>query len=308
MHIKVLGSAAGGGVPQWNCGCANCSAVRAGRLKGRTQSQVAVSSTGSAWILLNASPDLREQLLWAPEFAPANGRRSTPIVAVLLTSADVDCVMGLLHLREFQPFRVFATPSVFRVLTEDNSLFGALERSVPPVDWEMLPLDRPVRIPVDDARGTTAILSCKAVSLGGEFPDYVSSELRKALSQEEAVIGLELVENHKRFFFAPSLPSCGEAWKRSVMESELAFLDGTFWTDQELIDIRGNGKTAREIGHLPVSGASGLLEQLQFAKHVRRVLIHVNNTNPVLNEDSAASRTLRDTGWEVAYDGMEFEL
>jgi pyrroloquinoline quinone biosynthesis protein B len=310
MRVKVLGSAAGGGFPQWNCGCSNCSRLRRGLFQGqaRTQAEVAISPSGSSWILLNASPDLRQQLLQNPEFAPAEGTRGTPITAIILTSADSDSVLGLLHLREFQPLHIYSTASVRRVLTEENTLFRTLERSVPPVRWETLTLDQPVRLSDDGEPGAKLNVCSRAVSLGGDFPDYVSEGLRKSLSKEEAVIGLEFVQGEKRFFFGPTLPGRGGEWKRIVAKSQLALLDGTFWTDNELIDVRGNGKTAREIGHLPLSGPNGLLEQLQNTGNARRVLIHLNNTNPVLDEQSSARGTLRDAGWEVAYDGMELEL
>jgi len=308
MRIKVLGSAAGGGFPQWNCGCSNCSRFRAGSLKGgaRTQAQLAVSPAPSNWLLLNASPDLRQQLLRDPDFAPSGRARSTPILGVVLTSADADCVMGLLHLREFQPFQIYATDGVRRVLTEENSLFRTLERSTPPVRWNRLPLDRPT--PIFSSSAGDSSLCCRAVPLDGEFPDYLSERLRGSLPSEEAVIGLELSEAGQRLFYAPSVPGRGEEWKRSVAQSQLAFLDGTFWTDDELIEVRGAGKRAREIGHVPLSGPGGLLEQLTGATDARRVLIHMNNTNPVLDEESEANRMVREAGWEVAWDGMEFRL
>jgi len=179
MRVKVLGSAAGGGFPQWNCGCANCSRFRSGKLKGRarTQTQVAISSSESGWFLLNASPDLRQQLLQDPEFAPSGSVRSTPIAGIILTSADVDCVMGLLHLREFQPFRIFATQSVMRALNEENSIFRALERSNPPVGW--LPLQLGESFAISERAGVfDKVISCRAIPLGGHFPDYVSAGLR----------------------------------------------------------------------------------------------------------------------------------
>jgi pyrroloquinoline quinone biosynthesis protein B len=310
MRVKVLGSAAGGGFPQWNCGCPNCSRLRVGVLKARsrTQAQVAVSPSKSTWLLLNASPDLKQQLLGDSEFAPTQGMRGTPIAAVVLTSADVDCVLGLLHLREFQPLHVYATASVRRLLTEENTLFRTLERSHPPVCWEVLPFDHAIPIFEQVASGAEPSLFCKAVRLGRDFPDYVSDRLRRSLSEEEAVIGLELVQDGKRLFYAPSLPGGGQDWKRSTAESDLALLDGTFWTDDEFIRVLGSGKTATQMGHLPLSGSNGLLEQLRGARDVRRVLIHLNNTNPALDEESEASRALRAAGWEVAYDGMEFEL
>jgi pyrroloquinoline quinone biosynthesis protein B len=301
MKIKVLGSAAGGGFPQWNCGCPNCDRARRG-LAGfstRTQAQAAVSPSAGTWIFLNASPDLRQQVVRDPEFAPAANARATPISKIVLTSADIDSVMGLLHLREFQPLRVFATPSVLRVLTEENSLFRCLERSSPPVCWEALLLGRAVSI---DG------LSCRAISLGGEYPDYVSAGLRKNLAPEEAVIGLEFAQGQKRFFFAPSISGKSDSWRCAAKDADAALLDGTFWTDRELIDVRGGGKTAREIGHIPLSGPGGLLERLPPAGKGRRVLIHLNNTNPVLDDSSDAYRAVRDAGLEVAYDGMEFAI
>ena len=310
MRVKVLGSAAGGGFPQWNCGCSNCSRLRGGVLKGqaRTQAQVAVSISPSSWVLLNSSPDLRQQLLSDPEFAPTGTARGTPIDAIILTSADTDCVLGLLHLREFQPLHIYSTAAVRRILNEENTLFKTLERSVPPVRWESLPLDRPIHIKGRDPSGSETGLCCRAVPLHGEFPDYLSERLRASLARDEAVIGLELTQGGKKFFYAPTLPGHDDGWKRRVAESQLALLDGTFWTDNELIDVRGGGKSAREIGHVPLSGPGGLLEQLRDVRNTNRVLIHLNNTNPALDEESDAYRTLRGAGWAIAYDGMEFEL
>ena len=220
----------------------------------------------------------------------------------------MDCVLGLLHLREAQPLRIYSTLSVRRALTEENTLFRTLERSNPPVQWEILPLDRLIPVFQPTALAENSSLFCKAVPLGGNFPDYVSDALRLNLSDEEAVIGLYFVQNEKRFLYAPTLPGRGDYWRRCVSESDLALLDGTFWSDDEMIKVRGSGKSARKMGHLPLSGAHGLLEQLQLDGNVRRVLIHLNNTNPALDSESAANRAVRDAGWEIAHDGMEFEL
>ena len=229
-------------------------------------------------------------------------------MAIILTSADVDCVLGLLHLREFQPLRIYSTLSVRRALTEENTLFRTLERSNPPVRWETLPLNRLIPVFQPTPPAENASLFCKAVPLGGNFPDYVSDALRLNLDEEEAVIGLYFVQNEKRFLYAPTLPGRGEDWRRCVSESDLALLDGTFWSDDEMIKVHGSGKSARNTGHLPLSGTRGLLEQLQLNGNVRRVLIHLNNTNPALDSESAANRAVRDAGWEIAHDGMEFEL
>jgi pyrroloquinoline quinone biosynthesis protein B len=310
MRVRVLGSAAGGGFPQWNCSCANCSALRLGTLKARprTQAQVAVSSDPSKWFLLNASPDLRQQINATPELAPRSAVLGSPVTSILLTSADVDSVMGLLHLREFQPLHIFSTVSVRRILTEENSLFRVLSRSNPPVRWEPMPLDRLMPLMPPSGPGKKDGLFYKAVSLLGTFPDYVSDALRNNLSQEEAVIGVQLLHKEKRLFYAPSLPGVGEDWRRCAEESDLALLDGTFWKDDELIAAKRSRKTAREIGHAPLWGERGLLRQPFRPGKTRRVLIHINNTNPVLNEDSAEHRAVREAGWEIAYDGMEFEL
>lgn len=307
MDVKVLGSAAGGGFPQWNCACRNCQGLRSGQLlsKARTQAQVAVRDSGSAWLLLNASPDLREQIVSTRELAPARFPRSTGISAVILTSAEVDSVVGLLHLREFQPFRVFATPAVKRILFEENRIFRVLERAKPPVVWEDIPLDSWFLTGAADGGNG---LRCRAVNLGGGYPDYVSDSLRRSLPADEAVIGLVFADGKRQMMYAPSLSGQGDEWKTWARSSDLCFLDGTFWNDRELIDAGIGSKTAREIGHIPLSGADGLLEQFRDAGKTRRVLIHLNNTNPVLNENSSEHREVRNRGWEIAYDATEFNL
>jgi pyrroloquinoline quinone biosynthesis protein B len=310
MRVKVLGSAAGGGFPQWNCNCQNCGALRDGNLKAlpRTQAQVAVSSDPANWFLLNASPDLRQQLLAIPDLAPSAKKPSSPVTTILLTSADVDCVMGLLHLREFQPLHIYCTSAVRRILTEENSIFRVLTRSNPPVRWEMLHPHRLFPLVPPSALGMKDGFFCKAIPLMGGFPDYVSDSLLRSLSPEEAVIGIQLMHKEKRFFYAPGLSGIGDEWCRFVDESELALLDGTFWKDDELIAAKRSRKSAREMGHLPLSGPHGLLSHPFRIGKTRRVLIHLNNTNPVLNEASAEHRAVREAGFEIAYDGMEFEI
>jgi pyrroloquinoline quinone biosynthesis protein B len=306
MRVKVLGSAAGGGFPQWNCGCSNCIRLRAGTLLGssRTQTQVAFSVDSDAWFLLNASPDLRTQILATTDFAPPKGSRRSPIAGVFLTSADVDSVMGLLHLREFTPFCIYLTPGVQRVLKEENSIFRVLDRSTPPVKWLGLSM-KPQWI--GDSHGDLSF-RYSAVPLRGSYPDYVNRALRSKLLPEEAVVGLLVECGKKRLFFAPSLSGQNQEWKTLAQSSDLVLLDGTFWSDNELIRATGFDKTARAIGHLPLSGTEGLLQQFSDAGCNRRVLIHINNTNPILDEDTAEYRQVREMGWEIAHDGMEFVL
>jgi pyrroloquinoline quinone biosynthesis protein B len=303
MRVKVLGSAAGGGFPQWNCGCANCVRVRttSGNVEARTQAQVAVTANDKSWFLLNASPDLRQQILGTPELDPAAGERDSPIAGVVLTSADVDAVVGLLHLREFHPFRVYSTSSVRRILAETNSVFRVLERSKPPVQW--CDIQPGKETPLADSG-----LACTAVALDGVYPDYVDESLRQMLRPDEAVIGLQIACGKKKIFFAPGLPGQSGTWKTHAAASDLALLDSTFWSDDELVTIRGGGKSAREMGHPPLSGSGGLLEEMRRETHPRKVAIHINNTNPILNQDSAEHREMRDAGWEIGRDGMEFVL
>jgi pyrroloquinoline quinone biosynthesis protein B len=216
--------------------------------------------------------------------------------------------MGLLHLREFQPLQIYSTHAVRRILTEENNLFRVLARSNPPVKWETLSLDRIIPLLPPTSIGAKDGLFCKAVALLGGFPDYVSDSLRGSMPPEEAVIGVQLLHKEKRFFYAPSIAGQGEEWQRFVDESDLALLDGTFWKDDELISAKRSRKTAREMGHLPLWGERGMLKRPFRLGKTKRVLIHINNTNPILNEESPEHRAVRDAGWEIAYDGMEFNL
>jgi pyrroloquinoline quinone biosynthesis protein B len=310
MRVKILGSGAGGGFPQWNCGCSNCNRLRTGNLRGipRTQTQLAFSVDSKEWFLLDASPDLRTQILATPELAPPGGSRRSPIAAVFLSSADVDSVMGLLHLREFTPFRVFATPSVQRILREENSIFRVLDRASPPVQWTGFSMQPQWDTSTVGNSHAGSSFRYSAVPLAAAYPDYVKDSLRGNLSVEEAVVGLVVEHDGKRFFFAPSLSGQNQEWKKLAESCDLVFLDGTFWSDDELMRATGSGKTARAIGHLPLSGADGLLQQFSGAARGRRVLIHINNTNPILDEESAEYRRVREMGWEIAHDGMEFVL
>lgn len=310
MRIKILGSAAGGGFPQWNCACTQCAGVRSGTIKARprTQTQAAISTDGFRWFFLNASPDLRQQILSSNDFVPAAGSRNSPVHTVLLTSADVDAVMGLLHLREFQPLQIYSTVAVRRILAEENALFRVLTRSNPPVRWETLTLDRLIPLVLASPTDKKSGLFCKAVPLSGGFPDFVSETLRSSLGAEEAVIGLSFVSRDKRVFYAPHLPGVGDRWLRTIEESDLAILDGTFWKDEELHSIQKGSKSARQMGHLPLWGDRGLLRQPFRPSKTRRVLTHINNTNPILNDESQEARIVRDAGWEIAYDGMELAV
>jgi pyrroloquinoline quinone biosynthesis protein B len=311
MRVKILGSAAGGGFPQWNCNCPNCSALRRGTLKGRprTQTQVAFSPDSKAWFLLGASPDLRHQVLAAPELSPTQDDSApSPIGGVFLPSADVDSVMGLLHLREFQSFFVFATSGVQRVLQKENRMFRVLERSDPPVKWQTLSSRGRLGCHLSEDSSAPPEFICTTVTLGSSYPDYVGEETLRTLPPDEATVGFVMEQGQRRFFFAPSLSGSSTAWRSAAETSDVILIDGTFWSDDELSKTGRSSKSAREIGHLPLSGPGGLLEQFPANAKGRRILIHINNTNPILNEESVEHRAVREAGFEIAYDGMEFEL
>jgi pyrroloquinoline quinone biosynthesis protein B len=226
----------------------------------------------------------------------------------LLTSADVDSIVGLLHLREFQPLQIYSTPSIRRILLEDNHIFRVLDRASPPAVWHDVPIDTWFPLGTGKTSMGEPTVRFRMVPLGSMYPDHVSEDLRRALAPGEAVTGLVLAQGGKQVFYAPALPGRSEEWKDWARSSDLCLLDGTFWNENELISAGVGSKTAREIGHVPLSGADGLLAQCDFATRGRRVLIHINNTNPILDEESPEHRAVRDAGWEIAYDGMSFEV
>jgi len=302
MLVKILGSAAGGGFPQWNCSCGNCRRVREGDLQGspRTQAQIAWTGNPGQWTLLNASPDLRAQIEATPDLWPQESRKS-PISDVIITSAEVDQILGLLLLREFHSFRVHATASVRRVLTEDNSLFRTLARFPGQVCWEDILPGRPF-----SAGGA----HLEAFSLPGSFPGFVTGSRREELREAEAVIGLLISSESsgKTLAFLPGVGRVSDDVLERLEACDIALFDGTFWSDDEPLGIPGITRTASQMGHLPVSGAGGSLERLAPLRGVRKIYIHINNTNPMLDEASVQNRMVRDSGWEIAWDGMELTL
>lgn len=303
MRLKILGSAAGGGFPQWNCGCVNCRRVRTGSFPGtaRTQVQLAWSNGSDQWNLIGSSPDLLAQIQSTPELWPRNGTRDSPIRNVILTSAEVDQALGLLLLREFQSFRVHATSSVRRILTEDNSIFGVLARFAGQVCWEDIVPEQAFL--ADSAR-------VEPVALPGYFPGFVSASRQAELNSDDAVIGILLSPETGggTIGFLPGVAEIFGALRERLQNCDILFFDGTFWSDDEPVGIPGITRTARQIGHVPISGPGGALESLATLRRPRKVFIHINNTNPILDEESKEYRTVREAGWEVARDGMEFTL
>lgn len=305
MRIKVLGSAAGGGFPQWNCGCANCQRLRQGTLRGkaRSQAQLAVSADGQSWFLLNASPDLRAQIENTPELHPLAGVRQSPIAGIVLTSGDLDNVLGLLLLREFQPLWIVSTSAIRQIVSQDNSFFRLLERVPGQVTWTEIPAGGVFELKISSAR-----ICCRAIALPGSYPAYVSQSQRARLANDQAALALVLESGGRKMLFAPALPAITKEVQAAMQDSDLVFVDGTFWSNDELQQVRGSGPTARDMGHIPVGGPGGSLEQLASLGSPRKIYIHINNTNPMLDEESAQHRQARNAGWEIAEDGWEFEL
>ena len=324
MHVKILGSAAGGGFPQWNCGCRNCSRLRAGTFPGkaRSQAQVAVSGDGEHWFLLGTSPDLRYQIESSPVLHPKNGTRTTPIAGAVLAAADVDHVLGLLMLRELQPLRVYATDSVTRILREGNSMFGMLNRVPQQVEWTAITPGE--KFDLRTAGGESCGLRCETFPLATHYPAYVGSEGGR-LRAEEAVQGL-IIESTgessgksvgksvgesaggKRLAFVPNVAAIDAPLLEKVAGAKLLLFDGTFWSDDELVRTQGSGQTARQMGHVPVSGSVGSLQQLSAVKCEQKMFIHINNTNPMLDETSLEHRAIIEAGWSLAEDGWQAEL
>ena len=312
MLVKILGSAAGGGFPQWNCSCPNCRSLRAGTFRGRarTQAQVAISSDWQHWFLLGASPDLRTQIESTPELHPrADGEttRHSPICGAVLLNADIDHALGLLLMRELQPLNAYATVSVRRILTEDNSIFRMLQRVDRQLQWmEITPGEA---FSLSTPSGEESGLRCRGLWLGRHYPAYVSTGRKLELSLQQASLGL-IVESPtgKRFAYMPAVPQLDDTLRKEADSADVLLFDGTFWSDDELIQVQGGGKTAQEMGHVPVSSPTGSLAQLAHLKTPRKIYMHINNTNPMLDEDSLEHRQVRDAGWEIAEDGWQFEL
>ena len=309
MRIEILGSAAGGGFPQWNCGCRNCRSLRAGTFagKGRTQTQVAISRDKQSWFLLNASPDLRLQIEATPALHPRNAGRGSPLEGVLLTGGDLDQIAGLLSLRELQPLRVYCTASLRRLLQDNNTVFAMLNRVPNQVLWMEISPDKSFRLLT--VEGDDSGLQCEPFSLGQRYPAYVDEQRAARLAPQEALLGLVLgAASGGRLAYLPAVPAIDSALLERLEKADLILFDGTFWSDDELIQAQGSGATARDMGHIPVSSKEGSLRMLAGLRRPRKVFLHVNNTNPMLDESGPQYREVRAAGWEVAEDGWSFDL
>ena len=297
MHVRVLGAAAGGAFPQWNCSCSNCTRLRQGRLHGRarSQAQIAFSADESDWFLLNASPDLRYQIESFPPLHPQTScLRHSPIAAILLPSAELDAVLGLLILRESQPLTVYATPAVRQILVCDNSLFQVLRRQSGQIRW--IDISPGTRFALQDSG-----IHCCAISASRGFPGFTPEHRIGNLDPAEAVLGFIFEHNGRRAAVFPAVPRVNPHWLEEFKTCDVVFFDGTFWSDDELIHVSPRAKTARQMGHIPVQDSFTALAGLK----ARKIFIHINNTNPILDQDSDEYRQIRDAGWELAFDGMD---
>lgn len=310
MIIKILGSAAGGGFPQWNCNGSQSSAVRNGdiRFKPRTQSSLAVSANERDWVLFNASPDLRQQINETPELWPVSDGplRQSPIKAVVVTNGDVDHIAGLINLREGQRFSVYGSDRVLATIAA-NSIFNVMAPELVP--RIVLPLDRETALSGGD---TDLALSIEAFAVPGKVALYLEDKaagpgLGTKLGD---TIGLRITApgTGKSFFYIPGCAAVDETLANRIRNADTVFFDGTLYTDSEMIDQGLSSKTGARMGHISMSGPEGSMAAFKPLGVNRRIYVHINNSNPALNENSDARKAIDAAGWEVGYDGMEVRL
>jgi len=307
VKIRVLGSAAGGGCPQWNCACRNCRGARDGsvRIEARTQECVAVSADGEAWFLLNASPEVRAQIESFPALHPRRPRDS-PIQGILLTNGDLDHTLGLLCLRESHPLVVYATEAVRRGFVESNVLYRTLQRFPGQVSWRTLRIGAEVELWKDG--GDRSGLSVEAFATPGKLPVHLEGLGYTPDSRDN--VGFRIRERGSRRALV-YLPAVGRLTPEVLSAADGAgclFFDGTFWSEDELRELGASEKRASDMAHLPIGGAGGSLAAFGGARTSPRIYIHLNNTNPVLRDDSPERAAVDGAGWQVARDGMEIEL
>lgn len=298
MRVLVLGSGAGGGVPQWNCRCRVCRIAWSdpARVRHRGQTSLAVSADGDRWVILDAAPELRQQIIDNSVLHPRRDGRDSPIAGVVLTSGEVDHVAGLLCLREGQPFTLMATGPTLDNLT-GSPIFGVLRPGV--VER------RPLRL---DEATALAGLSITAFAVPGKVPLYREGERVTVGDVGEDVVGLDVSDGTSRIVYVPGVAHLPPPLARRLGSADLLFLDGTTYTDDELVQAGLSTKTAGRMGHLPMTGEGASLAALPADARARRVYIHLNNTNPVLIEDSPERAAVEAAGWTVARDGQEFAL
>jgi pyrroloquinoline quinone biosynthesis protein B len=304
MKIRVLGAAAGGGFPQWNCNCPNCDGLRKGKIPAtaRTQSSIAVSPGDGNWVLFNASPDILAQLKSFPALQPARAIRDTAIVAVVLLDSQIDHTTGLLMLREGKPLQIYCTDMAREDLTTGNPLFNILGHYCG-VEWHRIPTVQDSEFSVVGAEG----LKFSPVALKSKAPPY-SPHRNDPHEGDNTGMQITDLRTNKSLFYAPGLGEIEPHLQPFLENSDCLLVDGTCWSDDELIKLGISKKRSRDMGHLPQSGEGGMMSVMEKLEKPRKILIHINNTNPILNENSAERKTLDRAGIEIAYDGMEINL
>jgi pyrroloquinoline quinone biosynthesis protein B len=304
VKIRILGSAAGGGFPQWNCNCPNCRGYRAGtlRARARTQSSIAVG-VGSSWALVNASPDILAQLQSNPDLQPGRAIRDSALVAIVLVDGQVDHTTGLYMLREsVRPWPIWCTDSTFADLTRGNPVLGVLGYFCG-VDRRRIELDE-TGFTVDKVDG----VRWRALPVASKPAPY-SPNRESPVAGDNLALVIEDLSTGKTAVYAPGLSGIDDRVWNAMQNSACVLVDGTFWTDDEMVRLGVSSKRARDIGHLPQTGPGGMMEWLdRLPCATRRILIHINNTNPILNEASPEAAELKRRGIEVAWDGMEIVL
>jgi len=310
LHVLVLGAAAGGGFPQWNCNDDANRRARAGdpAVRPRTQSSIAVSADGRRWVILNASPDLRQQINDNRALHPALGDplRASPIAAVVVTNADVDHVTGLLNLRESQPFALYGHERVLGVLAA-NSIFNVLNPAY--VDRRPLPLD--TQLALTDKAGAPLGINVTAFVVPGKIALWLEDLNAPGFgSQAGDTIGLKITgaDGADPVFYIPGCAAMPVELKERLKGAALVFFDGTLWRDDEMIAAGVGVKTGQRMGHMSVAGPDGVIAAFERLGVRRKVLIHLNNTNPLLVDGSPECAEAGRAGWEVAYDGMEMTV
>lgn len=293
MRIIILGAGAGGGLPQWNCGCAHCDAARRGDIPAMTQSSIAVSADGQSWAIINASPDIRAQLAATSALHPTGPRR-IGLSSVLVTNGDIDHVAGLLTLREGQPFTLFGTAGILDVL-DANPVFGVANPSVVP--------RRPVAL--DQTFVLAPGLSATLFAVPGKVPLYLEGEQVRTDLVGENTVGIELRANGRRVVHIPGCADLPDWLLARIEGADVLLFDATLWRDDEMIRAGLGQKTGRRMGHLPVGGADGSIARLAGLGIGARVHIHINNSNPLCDPASPERAASRAAGWITAYDGME---
>jgi pyrroloquinoline quinone biosynthesis protein B len=299
LQIIVLGSAAGGGFPQWNCLCPVCQLAWKGdaRVKARTQSSLAVSADGERWLLLNASPDLRQQIIATRHLHPRGASRQSPIHAVFVTNGDVDHLTGLLTLREQQSFALYGSKATLAEVTGAN-IFGVLNRAL--VSFNEVDLGQEV----DTGLG----LRVTPFAVPGKVPLYLETASLAIGDESETTVGLEISDGRKTLFYVPGCAELTPKVQARLRGADLLFFDGTTFTDDEMVALGLSNKTAWRMGHVAMAGEAGSLARLSELGIRRKIFVHINNTNPVLIEDSPERAKAEAAGWEVSYDGMEVTL